>query len=63
MHLGSLSEGDPGDVANAEPQRQSSAQLGLRHGKEAPQGGRPGEWTFLLGLDGRLFVCGSGQLD
>lgn len=43
MHLGSLSEGDPGDVANAEPQRQSTAQLGLCHGTEALQGGGPGD--------------------
>lgn len=35
MHLGSLPEGDPGDIANTEPQRQSAAQLGLCHGKEA----------------------------
>lgn len=54
MHLGSLSEGDPGDVANAEPQRQSSAQLGLRHGKEAPRGGGvglvngPSCWVWMV---------------
>lgn len=39
MHLGPLPAGDPGDVANAEPQLQPAAQPGLRHGEGCPWGG------------------------
>lgn len=63
MHLGSLPEGDPGDITNAEPQRQSAAQLGLCHGEETCGEGRPVDWTSCWVRMVVCFVCGTGQLD
>lgn len=52
LHLGPLSAGDPGDVANAEPQLQPAPQPGLCHGEGGPSGrSRPQRASCLA-------VCG-----
>ena len=54
LHLGPLSAGDPGDVANTEPQLQPAAQLGLCHGERRPCGKTLPQQACFLAAPGCL---------